>query len=131
MFMRAHTYIYTCTHTNHVQFNIKYIICIITLFQIGQIAFQGIKNLNRIQTVVFDTAYHSNENLLICAPTGAGKTNIALLTVVHCLRQHMNQGLIQKDQFKVITLNKLCFLFGVVDTVKVDYPINIHSDGRR
>lgn len=73
-----------------------------SLDDIGQVAFQGVKNLNRIQSVVFDTAYHSNENLLICAPTGAGKTNIALLTVVHCLRQHMNQGIIQKDQFKIV-----------------------------
>lgn len=73
-----------------------------TLDDIGQIAFQDVKNLNRIQSVVFETAYHSNENLLICAPTGAGKTNIALLTVVHCLRQHMNQGVILKDQFKIV-----------------------------
>lgn len=44
-----------------------------SLDEIGQIAFQGTKELNRIQTVVYPTAYHTNENLLICAPTGAGE----------------------------------------------------------
>jgi activating signal cointegrator complex subunit 3 len=57
--------------------------------------------LNRIQSVVFETAYNTNENLLICAPTGAGKTNIALLTIVHTIRQHIENGVIKKDAFKV------------------------------
>ena len=42
------------------------------LDEIGQIAFSNTKTLNRIQTVVFDSAYNTNQNLLICAPTGAG-----------------------------------------------------------
>lgn len=58
-------------------------------------------HLNRIQSVVFNTAYNTNENLLICAPTGAGKTNIALLTVVYTIRQNIVNGVIKKDQFKV------------------------------
>ena len=37
---------------------------------IGKIAFRNVKFLNRIQSVVFQSAYSSNENLLICAPTG-------------------------------------------------------------
>ncbi|KAJ9599656.1 hypothetical protein L9F63_026491, partial [Diploptera punctata] len=57
---------------------------------IGQMAFQGVKSLNRIQSVVFDAAYHTNENLLICAPTGAGKTNVALLTIVHQIRKFID-----------------------------------------
>lgn len=73
-----------------------------SLDEVGQMAFQGVKTLNRIQTIVFDTAYHTNENLLICAPTGAGKTNIALLTVVHQIRQFIDQGVIKKDQFKIV-----------------------------
>ena len=64
-------------------------------------AFAGMKSLNRIQSVVFETAYQTNENLLICAPTGAGKTNIAMLTVVHEIKQHLSQGVIKKDEFKV------------------------------
>ncbi|RVE62285.1 hypothetical protein OJAV_G00155550 [Oryzias javanicus] len=52
------------------------------LDEIGQLVFKGMKRLNRIQSIVFETAYNTNENLLICAPTGAGKTNIAMLTVL-------------------------------------------------
>ena len=85
------------------------------MLQIGQTAFQGTKKLNLIQSVVFDAAYNSNENLLICAPTGAGKTNIAMLAVLHELKQHIAQGVIKTDEFKVslcfgysITQNKLC-----------------------
>lgn len=69
--------------------------------QIGQMAFENIKELNRIQSIVFQTAYNTNENLLICAPTGAGKTNIALLTVVHQIKQHIENNVIMKNKFKV------------------------------
>jgi pre-mRNA-splicing helicase BRR2 len=41
-----------------------------------------IVNLNYIQSKVYEAAFTRNENLLICAPTGAGKTNIALLTIL-------------------------------------------------
>uniref|UniRef100_A0A8C7XEW1 Activating signal cointegrator 1 complex subunit 3 n=1 Tax=Oryzias sinensis TaxID=183150 RepID=A0A8C7XEW1_9TELE len=64
---------------------------------------EGMKRLNRIQSIVFETAYNSNENLLICAPTGAGKTNIAMLTVLHEIRQHLQPGgVIKKDEFKIV-----------------------------
>jgi hypothetical protein len=43
----------------------------------------------------------SNENLLVCAPTGAGKTNIAMITVLREIAAHMMHGVIQKDTFKV------------------------------
>ena len=33
--------------------------------------FKGYKTLNRMQSLVFPVAYRSNENMLICAPTGA------------------------------------------------------------
>ncbi|KAI0557298.1 activating signal cointegrator 1 complex subunit 3 helc1 [Gracilaria domingensis] len=42
---------------------------------------RGVTTLNRLQTTVFPSAFHSEENLLVCAPTGAGKTNVALLTI--------------------------------------------------
>lgn len=74
---------------------------VIKMFKVGKMAFHGTKTLNRIQSVVFEAAYNTNENLLICAPTGAGKTNVAMLTIVHQIRQHMEQKVIKKDQFKV------------------------------
>eukprot|EP00871_Galdieria_phlegrea_P004924 jgi/Galph1/5432/GphlegSOOS_G4003.1 len=52
-------------------------------------AFRNMTYLNPIQSRVFELAYHSNENLLICAPTGAGKTNIALLAVLHVLKERL------------------------------------------
>lgn len=32
--------------------------------------FAGFERLNRIQSRIFPTAFHSNENILVCAPTG-------------------------------------------------------------
>ncbi|XP_061919735.1 activating signal cointegrator 1 complex subunit 3 [Entelurus aequoreus] len=73
------------------------------LDEIGQLVFKGMERLNRIQSLVFETAYNTNENLLICAPTGAGKTNIAMLTVLHEIRQHLQPGgVIKKDEFKIV-----------------------------
>lgn len=59
-----------------------------------QKAFQGTDSLNPMQSKVFQAAFHSSENLLICAPTGAGKTNVAMLSVVAHLR---DKGIIQND----------------------------------
>uniref|UniRef100_H2Z644 Activating signal cointegrator 1 complex subunit 3 n=1 Tax=Ciona savignyi TaxID=51511 RepID=H2Z644_CIOSA len=72
------------------------------LDEIGQMAFAGIKQLNTIQSRVYKTAYHTNENLLICAPTGAGKTNVAMLTIVKEIVQNVENGVIQLDKFKIV-----------------------------
>ena len=69
---------------------------------IGQTVFQGVKSLNRIQSIVFESAYRTSENLLVCAPTGAGKTNVALLCMVQTIRQHMEKDIIKKDTFKIV-----------------------------
>lgn len=73
-----------------------------SLDTVGQLVFKDINEFNRIQSEVFPVAYHSNENILVCAPTGAGKTNIALLTIVHQIRCHMEGSLIRKNDFKII-----------------------------
>ncbi|GFO03568.1 activating signal cointegrator 1 complex subunit 3-like [Plakobranchus ocellatus] len=77
-------------------------VLISSLDKIGQAAFRNTKSLNLIQSVVFDAAYKTNENLLICAPTGAGKTNIAMLTILHEIRQHISHDVIKKDEFKIV-----------------------------
>lgn len=67
----------------------------------GQLVFKDIEKFNRIQSEVFPVAYNTNENLLICAPTGAGKTNIALLAMVHQIKAHMIDNTVQHSNFKV------------------------------
>ena len=47
-------------------------------------------SLNPIQSKVFHTSFESDSNMLICAPTGSGKTNIALLTVLKTLSRFYN-----------------------------------------
>ena len=80
----------------------RQLIAISSLDAVGQRAFANCKTLNKIQSVVYETAYHTNENMLICAPTGAGKTNIAMLAIVHQIKQYIVDGVLQgKDQFKV------------------------------
>lgn len=69
----------------------------------AQKPFRGFSALNRIQSRLKDAALNSDENLLICAPTGAGKTNIAVLTMIREISKHMNtDGSIRKDEFKII-----------------------------
>ncbi|RCH92282.1 hypothetical protein CU097_011673 [Rhizopus azygosporus] len=51
-------------------------------------AFKAYDTLNRVQSIVYPIAYETNENMLVCAPTGAGKTDVAMLTVLRCLSQH-------------------------------------------
>ena len=80
----------------------KKLVSISSLDEIGQLAFKGIKQLNTIQSCVFQSAYNTSENLLVCAPTGAGKTNVAMLTMVQCIKQHMEAGVIKKDKFKIV-----------------------------
>ncbi|KAI9730047.1 MAG: hypothetical protein M1818_008316 [Claussenomyces sp. TS43310] len=54
-----------------------------------QRTFKGYKTLNRMQSLVYPVAYKTNENLLICAPTGAGKTDAAMLTILHAIGQNV------------------------------------------
>lgn len=71
--------------------------------ELGQKGFKGFEKLNVIQSIVFEQAYKTKENLLICAPTGAGKTNIAMLTILNTIHEHQNsRGDIMKDDFKII-----------------------------
>ncbi|KAH9312220.1 hypothetical protein KI387_027255, partial [Taxus chinensis] len=43
-------------------------------------AFRGMKQLSRVQSRVYETALFTTENLLLCAPTGAGKTRLVGLS---------------------------------------------------
>ncbi|EPS71469.1 hypothetical protein M569_03289, partial [Genlisea aurea] len=72
------------------------------LDDIAQAAFRGYKSLNRIQSRIFQTTYHTNENILVCAPTGAGKTNIAMISILREVVQHFRDGFLHKDEFKIV-----------------------------
>ena len=77
---------------------------IASLDAIGRKIFHPYVALNRIQSLVFDRAYNNNDNLLICAPTGAGKTNIALLTIIRAIRQNLSERnvLAHAKTFKIV-----------------------------
>ncbi|KAI9721013.1 MAG: hypothetical protein M1812_002492 [Candelaria pacifica] len=53
-----------------------------------QRTFKGYKALNRMQSLVYPVAYKTNENMLICAPTGAGKTDAAMLTILNAIAKN-------------------------------------------
>ncbi|CAG9106243.1 unnamed protein product [Plutella xylostella] len=68
-----------------------------------QPAFEGFKTLNRIQSRISKAALETDENLLVCAPTGAGKTNVALLTILREVGKHVNDdGTVNANDFKMI-----------------------------
>lgn len=67
-------------------------------------AFKGPKTLNRVQSRLYPTAFGSDENLLLCAPTGAGKTNVAMLTILREMENHRDPetGHIDLESFKIV-----------------------------
>ncbi|XP_049883156.1 putative U5 small nuclear ribonucleoprotein 200 kDa helicase [Pectinophora gossypiella] len=68
-----------------------------------QPAFEGFKTLNRIQSRISKAALETDENLLVCAPTGAGKTNVALLCILREVGKHVNEdGTVNAHDLKMI-----------------------------
>lgn len=74
--------------------------------------FRGYKTLNRMQSLVYPVAYNTSENMLICAPTGAGKTDAAMLTVLNTVAKNIHPNPIEfpdatdftvhTDDFKIV-----------------------------
>lgn len=75
----------------------------------ARVGFGTSKNLNRIQTRCYPTAFNDDGNMLICAPTGSGKTNVAMLTMLREIGKHRNPdtGEINLDEFKIIYIAPL------------------------
>ncbi|KAL8139875.1 hypothetical protein V2J09_005896 [Rumex salicifolius] len=65
-------------------------------------AFEGMTQLNRVQSKVYDTALFSADNILLCAPTGAGKTNVAVLTILQQIALNRNEDGSINNNFKVV-----------------------------
>jgi pre-mRNA-splicing helicase BRR2 len=64
-------------------------------------AFKGMDKLNRVQSKLCDVALRSSENLLLCAPTGAGKTNVACLAMLNILGQYRREHSAEDDDDSV------------------------------
>ncbi|KAK1284246.1 hypothetical protein QJS10_CPB21g01301 [Acorus calamus] len=66
-------------------------------------AFEGMKSLNRVQSRVYETALFTPNNILLCAPTGAGKTNVAVLTILQQIALHRNSdGSYNHGDYKIV-----------------------------
>ncbi|KAL1312365.1 DExH-box ATP-dependent RNA helicase DExH12-like [Arachis hypogaea] len=70
----------------------------------AQPAFKGMTQLNRVQSQVYETALFKPDHLLLCAPTGAGKTNVAVLTILHQIALHRNpdDGSTDHSAYKIV-----------------------------
>ncbi|KAM0747473.1 Sec63-domain-containing protein [Meredithblackwellia eburnea MCA 4105] len=67
-------------------------------------AFKGATNLNRVQSKLYPIAFGTDEPVLLCAPTGAGKTNVAMLTILSEMAKHRNEstGEFRFEDFKIV-----------------------------
>lgn len=70
----------------------------------AQRAFQGVESLNPVQSKLRATALETSENFLLCAPTGAGKTNVAMLAMLHEIGLHYDAKTdsVDLDAFKIV-----------------------------
>ncbi|KAK9676154.1 hypothetical protein RND81_11G058200 [Saponaria officinalis] len=69
----------------------------------AQPAFQGMTQLNRVQSKVYETALFSADNILLCAPTGAGKTNVAVLTILQQIAlNRAPDGTFNHSSYKIV-----------------------------
>ncbi|KAK9269921.1 hypothetical protein L1049_025494 [Liquidambar formosana] len=69
----------------------------------AQPAFKGMSQLNRVQSKVYETALFSAENILLCAPTGAGKTNVAMLTILQQIALNRDaDGSFNHSNYKIV-----------------------------
>ncbi|ODQ78795.1 hypothetical protein BABINDRAFT_167978 [Babjeviella inositovora NRRL Y-12698] len=65
-------------------------------------------SLNRIQSQVYPTVFHTTENILLCAPTGAGKTNVAMLAALQTIDGFRNPQTNDIDPgFKIVYIAPL------------------------
>ncbi|PPQ70945.1 hypothetical protein CVT26_014249 [Gymnopilus dilepis] len=63
-----------------------------------------VPRLNRVQSKLFPIAFGTDEPILLCAPTGAGKTNVAMLCILNELAKYRNEetGEFDLDAFKIV-----------------------------
>lgn len=67
------------------------------------------KTLNRVQSEVYESAFKNDFNILLCAPTGAGKTNVAMLAILRAMFHFYNEekGSFELSKFKLVYIAPL------------------------
>mmetsp|Transcript_75394 Transcript_75394/g.157134 ORF Transcript_75394/g.157134 Transcript_75394/m.157134 type:complete len:2169 (-) Transcript_75394:248-6754(-) len=67
-------------------------------------AFPHATKLNYLQSKVYPIAFKEyQENMLVCAPTGSGKTNVAMLTILNVMSQfRLKDGTLDLSGFKIV-----------------------------
>ncbi|KAJ9458179.1 putative U5 small nuclear ribonucleoprotein 200 kDa helicase [Diplonema papillatum] len=68
-------------------------------------AFAKMTTLNAMQSKAFPCAFERDDHMLLCAPTAAGKTNVAMLAVLHEVSKCVRDGQIDEellDDVKVV-----------------------------
>ncbi|PWN88119.1 putative ATP dependent RNA helicase, partial [Acaromyces ingoldii] len=70
----------------------------------AQAAFPGATSLNPVQSRCYPVAFGEDDPMLLCAPTGAGKTNVAMLTILHEIGKHRDEktGQLDLNSFKIV-----------------------------
>jgi pre-mRNA-splicing helicase BRR2 len=75
----------------------------------ARVPFKSATKLNKIQSACFPQAFNDDGNMLICAPTGSGKTNVGMLTILREIGKNRNPetGEINLDAFKIVYIAPL------------------------
>lgn len=75
----------------------------------ARVPFSSATKLNKIQSQCFPQAFNDDGNMLICAPTGSGKTNVGMLTILREIGKNRNPetGEINLDAFKIVYIAPL------------------------
>lgn len=73
----------------------------------GYQSFYRFTHFNAVQTQVFFKTYHTDDNILLCAPTGSGKTVIAELAVMRLLEAHKGEKAVYIGPLKSLVREKL------------------------
>ncbi|KAJ7285982.1 putative RNA helicase [Mycena rebaudengoi] len=63
-----------------------------------------VPRLNPVQSKLYPVAFGTDEPILLCAPTGAGKTNVAMLTILNELGKYRDEetGAFDLAAFKIV-----------------------------
>lgn len=75
----------------------------------ARLPFGSATKLNKIQSRCFPQAFNEDGNMLVCAPTGGGKTNVAMLSILREIGKNRNSETqeISLDSFKIVYIAPL------------------------